>query len=162
MRAALVWKCFLRCACTRGPWRCQRADAVDTHAVVAEIKAGNADALMSCKPLAVQRQPMLPFLTVPMKGVSMQARQPFKLPAGAKLGDDADVIRKKKTLGARMTQCKCVARAVTAVGVARLHVQMRVRVWARCHLQALWIVCVSQSGAYGPSCNQRGRRGGRA
>ena len=66
-------------------------------------------ALQQCKPIAVQRAPILQCLTVPLKGVSLNARKPFKLPGGVTNTEKSEEMRKKKTLGARLNLCKYVA-----------------------------------------------------
>jgi hypothetical protein len=77
----------------------------------ADTKEGNADALISRRPIAVQREAILPCLTVPLKGVSLNARKPFKLPSGVCNTEKSEELRKKKTLGARLNMCKCVRAA---------------------------------------------------
>ncbi len=73
-----------------------------------DMKDGNTAAMVSCKPIAVVRQPLLECLTVPLKGVSVSARKPFKLPGGVKPTEGGDELRKKKTLGARLALCRWV------------------------------------------------------
>lgn len=80
-----------------------------------ELKEENSFSLKQCRPIAVQRAPILACLTVPLKGVSNEARQPFKLPAGTTYTEASSALKKKKTFGARMNMCRCVGRWVTGV-----------------------------------------------
>ena len=70
------------------------------------MKEENSNALMACKPIAVQRAPVLDCLTVPLKGVSTMARQQFKLPSGTNYTAASSEMKKRKTFGARMSLCR--------------------------------------------------------
>jgi hypothetical protein len=79
--------------------------------VAAELKEENSSALMSCRPIAVQRAPIMSCLTVPLKGVSTLARQQYKLPSGTTYTEMSNELKKRKTFGTRMALCRCASLA---------------------------------------------------
>lgn len=86
--------------------RCCCVPRTNTRAAGAEVKEENSLAMVTCQPIAVQRAPVLSCLTVPLKGVSDQARQPYKLPAGTTYTSESSELKKRKTFGARMALCR--------------------------------------------------------
>lgn len=84
------------CAC------CLRASDLQSQ------RDGNTAALVTRQPIAVRREAVLPCLVVPPRGLSSSnlARKGFKLPGGAKMTKQGEVMRRRRTIGARMALCK--------------------------------------------------------